>query len=355
MIQRKKRAVSFLVIFIISLLIILFISSFIQVPFQIKTYSEVFPKQKWLLTRGKGGEIISNVIDYTQGHTVKYDISNFERGEVVSVDFLNYLSEKKEFKKGDTIVFIKSSEVLNQLALAEGELNVAIADLKAQDSPQKAPLIDEAEARLRYINEKIHEQKILFKRTEQLYQKGLTSQQEFELQQGTYNLLKIEQNISEAQVKNLKTGVKEEDIELLKSRIDAARANLTALRQHQKQHIVISPIEGKIIASYSPDTLLHVSDFGTVVLHVPVKIIDLKEFTPGQTITLSTTLTEEIFKGKVLSVEKEVHLIGIQQVVFISVLVSNRNGTLLPGMILENNLNLRETSLLNQIIRMVTQ
>lgn len=355
MIQRKKRAVSILVIFIISFLILLFISSFIEVPFQIKTYSEVFPNQKWLLTRGKGGEIISNVIDYTQGHTIKYDISNFERGEVVSVDFLNYLAEKKQFKKGDTIIFIKSSEVLNQLALAEGELNVAIADLKAQDSPQKAPLIDEAEARLKYINEKVQAQNILFKRTEQLYQKGLTSQQEYELQEGIYNLLKIEQNINAAQVKNLTTGVKKEDIQLLQSRIDAARATLTALKHQQKQHLVISPIEGKVISSYSPDTLLHVSDFDEVVLHVPVKIIDLKEFTPGQLLTISNVLTDEIFNGKVLSVEKEVHLVNLQQVVFISVLVNNTKGTLLPGMILENNLNLRKTSLLDQIIRMVTQ
>lgn len=355
MIQRKKRSVSILVIFLISLIILLTISAFIKVPFRIKTYSEVFPKEKWLLTRGKSGEIISNVIDYTKGHTTLYNISNFERGEVVSVDFFNYLKDKKEFIKGDTIVFIKSSDVLSQLKVAEGELQVAIANLKAQASPQKTPVIQEAEERLRYVREKIQEQKLIFDRTEQLYKKGLTSEQEYQLQQGTCNLLNIEEKIYISQIANLKTGVKPEAVELLQSEIKAIESKLSIVKMQQKQHLIISPIDGKIISSFSPDTLLYVSNFHEVVLHVPIKIIDLKEFHPGQDLIIQNDLLEETFPGKVLSIEKEVHIINGQQVVYLSLVANNDKINLLPGMILENELILRKTSFLNQLINLVTR
>jgi len=91
MIYRQRKTLHILLFFTITLILFLIVSAFIEIPFNIKTYSEVFPKEKWMLTRGNGGQIISNHIDYTKGYTAEYKMAQFERGEYVSINFREYL------------------------------------------------------------------------------------------------------------------------------------------------------------------------------------------------------------------------------------------------------------------------
>ena len=112
MIYRQRKTSHIVIASLILLAAVLITFHFVTVPMQISTYSEVFPKERWLLTRDNGGQLISNLIDYSKGQTTQYDISQFERGEFVSVDFLNSVKNKKEFTKGDTVVVMYSSEVI---------------------------------------------------------------------------------------------------------------------------------------------------------------------------------------------------------------------------------------------------
>ena len=77
---------SYLVPAIIVSLIVLFLilNALIKPDLSIKTFCEVFPKEKWLLTRGPNGQIISSMENYENGHTVQYSLNYFERGEYIS-------------------------------------------------------------------------------------------------------------------------------------------------------------------------------------------------------------------------------------------------------------------------------
>ncbi len=343
-----------MVAFLIISLILLVISVFIKIPYKISTYSEVFPKEKWLLTRGTGGELISHMIDFEKGHTTLYDISQFERGEFVSVNLDQFLKGRKEISVGDTIVTMQSSNVTDQLITAEGELNVAIASLESQSSAQKKPLIEEAENRLRYTEERLIEQKVLYERAKQLFEKGVASQQEYELQKWTYDLLEIEKKIFWAQLENLRTGVKPEDINLLETQINSLNRRLAFLKDWNSKLVIISPIEGKISTSLSPDTLLNVVNFNQIILHAPIKIYDLIEFKQGQRIELSFTDLEKNYSGVIVNKNQEIKIVSGQQVAFISILIDNVDKHLLPGMIVESSLILNEITLFDYIIRLVT-
>ncbi|MEW6194007.1 MAG: hypothetical protein AB1521_02495 [Bacteroidota bacterium] len=354
MIYKQKKTIHIVLAFIIISLITLLISSFIKIPYRIKTYSEVFPKEKWLLTRGNGGELISNVLDYTKGYTTIYNLSQFERGEFISLNLNKFLKDKKELSKGDTIAVLQSSNVQDQLISAEGELDVAIANLKSQSSGQKEELIIEAENKIKYTNEKLAGQKILYDRAKQLLDKGIISQQEYELQKWTFDLLEIEQKIFNAQLENIRTGVKPEDIKFLESQIAAIKNKLTFLKNWESNLIIVSPIDGRITASLSPDTLLNAVNTNEIVLHSPIKIFDLPEFSEGGSLKLSFANIDGNFSGKILNINREVKIVSGEQAVFISILLDNKPGNVLPGMIIESSLILNDVTLFDYLIRLIT-
>ncbi len=336
------------------LLAVLLIAGFnVQVPYYINTYSEVFPRERWLLTRGDGGQIVSSVINFVKGYTTGYQISQFERGEFVSADFNRFLEGKKEIKKGDTVVVLQSSDVLDRIITVEGELAVAFANLRSQSSAQKEALIKESEIRLKYITEQINEQKVLYDRAKQLFEKGFMSQEEYDLKKWSHDLMLIEKDIYEAQLENLRTGVKPEDIVFLESQVKLLRDRLKFLRGRESQLVVISPLDGEIAASFSPDTLINVIDYSQVVLHIPVKLEDVKELHPGDTVKVEFNGTGEIYNCDLISVSPEVKIIENRQVVLVSFLMDNAGMKFLPGMVASNSVLVGDRSIFDYLIKLI--
>lgn len=353
MIYRRRNSVRTAVLFLLLLTAFIISSAFIKVPFTIKSMAEIFPKEKWIITAGNGSQINFNLIDYTRGHSSHYNISQFERGEFVTTDFIKHLNDKKEVALGDTIISMQSTYIIDQIVSAEGALEIAFAELKSQRTGEKEPLIKEAENRLKYNEEKIAEQITLFGRTKQLFEKGLCSLQDYELQKWNIDLLNIESKIYKSQIESLKTGVKPETINLLEARIKSARNYLMFLKQKETQLTLLSPISGKIVSSFSPDTLLKVIDYTRIILHEPVKLADLPAIKEGSTISVSFTGFDEVYTGYILSIEKEIKIINGQQIAFVSLMFDNPDARLLPGMIVENSLNLKKTTLLDSILRLI--
>jgi len=339
-------------VILIIVLIFFLLNLLIKPNLTIKTLSEVFPKEKWLLIRGTNGQLISSMIDYESGLTVQYNLNQFERGEFISLKYFFNPQEKKFFNKGDTILSIYSSEVEDRLVTIEGELNIAKANLISQSTGQKEALIKEAQSRLNYVDEKINEQKILFDRSKALYEKNLISQQDYETQKWILDLLEIEKKIYKAQLENFSTGVKLEDIKLLKSQISALESRLNFLKKRKNDLTITSPISGSLLNVFSQDTLMTLINDREVILHTPVKISDLQFLKNG--IIVKLQIDNSYYEGQIVFINKEIKLINNQQVVFISIKLDNRNGKLLSGMVLETLLQIKEISLIEYIQRLLS-
>jgi len=339
-------------IIILVLLLILILNFFIKPNLTVKTVCEVFPKEKWILTKGDNGQIISRVIDYTKGRTVQYNLNLFERGEQV---FLKFSSDKNRLiSSGDTVVSIISSDVRERVVEIEGDLEVAKASLKSQNTGEKESLINEAKARLSYTEEKISEQNVLLKKTETLYEKGLSSQQEFDTQKWIVDLLEIEKKIYKAQLQNLSTGAKSEEINLLKSQINSFDSRLKLLKTRQDGLTITAPISGYLSDVFSSDTLVSLINDREIILHAPIRIEDIELLKSGQIIRLRISDLEEEYNGLIISISREVKFINNQQVAFISIEIDNNNGKLLPGMIKESYLNIKEISFFEYISRFLS-
>lgn len=164
MIKNKKKSALFIGLHSVLIAILAGASFLVEVPFKIRSYAEIFPKEKWLLTRGGNGELVSSHIDYTHRRVNSYSTANFDRGEYVSLDFGKFLQNKTELLKGDTLAIMASSQLQDDLVTAIAELEIATANLKSQNSPAKESEINEAAFRLAATEKRIQEQKILFER-----------------------------------------------------------------------------------------------------------------------------------------------------------------------------------------------
>ena len=350
MIYSNKKKYLLPLIIVSAILLVLILNLLIKPELSIKTVCEVFPKEKWVLTKGDNGQIISSVIDYTKGRTVQYSLNLFERGEYISLQF-SVNDGKKIINKGDTLVTIISSDVKDRLSEIEGDLEVAKASLKSQSTGEKESLINEAQARLDYTEEKINEQNVLLKRERELYQKGLSSQQEFETQKWIVDLLEIEKKIYKAQIKDLSTGVKSEEVDLLKSQINSFSSRLNLIKERQNNLTLTAPISGYMTDVFSPDTLLALINDDEIILHTPVKIEDLGLLKTGQTVKLKIEDLDKDYTGLIIAISHEVKFINNQQIAFVSIAVNNKDKKLLSGMLKESYLRIKEISFFEYIKR----
>ena len=336
------------------ILLVLTLNLLIKPDLKIKTYCQAYPKEEWVLARGNNGQIISSMIDYAKGHTVQYSLNQFERGEFISLKFSCTLDSEEFINKGDTIASIISSEVEDRLISPEGELDVALANFKTKNAGQKESMIKEAESRLKYTEEKINEQKILLQRISALYEKGLSSQEEYETRRWTLDLLEIEKQIYKAELENASTGVKEEEVNLIESQINSIKSRLAFLRSRKNNLTIISPISGYTANIFSPDTLLAIINNEEIVLNLPVKIEDINLINKGQNINISFSDLEREYSGQIISISPEVKFINNQQVVFASVKIDNSDGKLLPGMVKEIFLEIKQITFYEYIKRFFT-
>jgi hypothetical protein len=317
------------------LLLVLLLNAIFTLQLNIKSFSEIYPKEKWILTWGTNGQIISNMIDYSSGHTVAYNLNQFERGEFISLKFNPLDKTGKIINKGDTIISMSSSEVEERLTTAEGELEVAKANLQSKNTGEKESVIEEAKNRLGYTIEKINQQQVLFNRDSVLYEKGLISEQE-------------------SQIKDLSTGVKTEEVDLLKSQIKSIESRLNVLNKRKNNLTIVSPITGYISDTFSPDTLLVLINDRETIIRIPIKIEDIDLLKNRKTVKIGFADSDTEYKGSIISISREVKFIDNQQVVFVSILIKNTDGRLMSGMVKETYIKLNEISLFKYLSRIVS-
>lgn len=354
MIYREKK--NYLIpLSVVSVIILsLVLNQLIHPVLNIKTYCQLYPEEEWALTKGNNGQIISSMTNYERGHTVQYSLNQFERGEFISLKFSNKLNNEGFINKGDTIASIISSEVEDRLISLIGELDVAKSNLKTKNAGQKESVIKEAENKLRYTEEKIKEQKVLFRRISTLYAKGLSSEEEYETHKWALDLLEIEEQIYKSQLENASTGEKQEEINLIESRINSIKSRLSFLKSRKNNLTIISPLSGYSVNIFSADTLIKVINNKELILKAPIKVEDIDMIKKGQTLIINVSDLDKEFTGLIVSVSPEVKFLNNRQVIFVSIKIDNNEGKLLPGMVKEINLKIKQIKFSNYIIRFFT-
>lgn len=283
---------------VITLLIIfaLILNSSITFPESISTFMEVMPRQKWILTKGAEGQLASVLIDHKTGYSSNFSITQFDRGESMSFEFLNSMKTKKMLLEGDTIGFVFSSDLALLNTRLEGELEMANAQIASKKSGEKESLVKEAQEKLAHAEIKLAAKKSTFNRTEQLYKKELISVEEYEAVVWSIKQLELERDIYKSQLESITSGVKIEDVKLIESSAKMLKRQLASLNQRQNSFTITTPISGVVNSSFSPDTLLSVLELDTIVLKTPIRTAEIGRFKEGTKVRIVIPILEKKLK-----------------------------------------------------------
>jgi len=339
----KRKAIVGIVVFCLvafSLLI-----SGIKVPHSLNIFAEVHPLQKWQIVKGTDGQLTSSLIDYETGFSNAFGVTQFQRGESMVFSFAEAMKNKKEIIAGDSIGVIRSSDVEENIVRLEGELSVAKAELEANKTGEKQPLITEAKNRLEFAKAKLGQKKDTFLRNEQLYKKGFLPQESYETDLWEIKQLEIEISIYQSQLDAITSGLKPETLKLLDSKIIALTNELESLKKRSKNFVVISPISGKVNRSFSSDTILSIINLDKIVMNVPLKIAYRNSLKEGNSISVRFINYPDAFQAQVLSLSNEVKMLNNEQVIVATILINNSGKLLLPGMITQGTVKLGAISI----------
>jgi hypothetical protein len=273
---------------------------------------KVLPAREWLLAKAQAGSVTATLRDHLQGTVESYTVVSVLRGDAFGFNLFSTHKPGDIIGVGDTIVSIRSHELLREYHRISGELAVARANLAVMATGEKEPVTREAERSVRLARENANLQKILLQRQDSLYRRSLASREEYDLAASAAEQATIEVAIAEARLQTVRTGSKPELIRMVQSQISASEQELQAVGEQLGALTLVSPIAGVLFASTGADTLCTIYDTASVALiAVPAEYAD--RVAPGQQVTFRAPARPETYTGNVVAVNRQVRTLLARQ------------------------------------------
>jgi multidrug resistance efflux pump len=251
---------------------------------------------------------------------------------------------------GDTIGFFYSNEVEYQLARLRGLLDVEKATLKFYMTGEKEAVVEQVRRKLEGAREQMEAQRKIFERAKALYEKNLISAQEFELAQSTLKLYEANVEIAEAELQNVMTGAKGEQIKLIEANIRAIQEQINVLEKRAKSSVLTTPISGVISGYFSQDTILAVMDTSKFIILLPIKLLDTQIVKPGHTVEIKN---QESLTAMVKGSHNRVEILNGEQVVFYIAESKDKIVNLKPGAIVTCYVKIGKVNLIEFVTKFI--
>jgi hypothetical protein len=352
MLKKRSKNRIYVSSLVVSLLLVLVLFQ-VKVPHSIHTYFEVQPIQKWVLTKGAEGQIISSVTNFKSGASNNISVVQFERGEIMNFNFIPSLESKSSIVVGDTVGIVYSSRLHERLTQLRGVILIAQADLAAKSTGEKQALIEEAKKKIKYSEAKVQEKTLLFERTKELFRKEYISKEAYDASLWELKQAEIENEIDKAQLEVYVTGSKNEDLKVLKTTIDSYLSEIELLNKRLKDFVLKSPVSGEILREYSQDTLLVVNNTSQLILYAPVRFEKSQYLKEEDVVQIELKNVSEEVTGAVLSLSKEVKILNGVQILYARILIDPQKLNLVPGLLVGGEIILPKVTVTEYLISLL--
>jgi hypothetical protein len=320
---------------VLVLLIILALVVPLKIEYKLKVQGKLLPEKEWMISKGTDGRLTTLLTNYKTGLNQSYDVTLFDRGDAMQFTFNPRLHANAEVKQNDTIAIVYSNEIDRQIENLKGQIITAKASLYLNLTGEKEAVIDEVENSLNYAIKQAEEQKKIVDRLKALYDKGLTSKEEYEIAKGTYDLFEINILITKSRLQSVETGTKPEQIEFIKAQIIALENELSVLKKRFEGFTLLSPISGTISRITNSDTLMIISDTTGYVLVSPIRIQDKKYLNPLQKIDIYLNGKRQNSTAWIASLDNNVKIIQGLQTITATSFIEGKTDDMIPGFIAE--------------------
>ena len=327
--MRFNRRHILLILLVLSVLL-LFIP--IKVHYSFEATALINPAREWYLKRGQNDSYISELHDFETNGISHLKSYIFERGDIAEVHITDGLTSDGFIKHTDTIAYIHSYFIENELIRLKNLKAIEETSLIANTTGKKKELIDEAKQKYEFAKEQLNLDEKNFKRQEKLYKDSIISQADFEINENSFNLAKINVQIAHNELLAIQAGKKSEEIEYFQKKIDSYEKEIKTI-EHLKQQYYIKPaISGIVNFSTIEDGIITVSDTGRFILKIPVKVSNLQYLDRIVAIKFSIPGYSDKIDASFIDLDENVNLMTNQQMVVAKAVISGSFHKIYPGM-----------------------
>jgi len=305
-----------------SAIIIVFIIPF-KIPYTFKATAKIYPSQEWVLMSGQDDSFISVIYDNKTNVVNNLTNYKFERGDIAELKINPQLVSGQQINKDDTIAYIHSYVIENELSKFHSEIEVEKASLDVITSGEKESIIKEAEKKYDFAKQQLKLDEKIFLRQQTLFQDSVISTAEFEQTENVYQLAKINLNILENELISLKSGDKPSEINLINKRINSIKNNIEILENQKDRYFIISPKSGIINFSPAFGQYFSISDINEYILKIAVQLKNRMYIDSLSSINFEIDGDNAINTASLLQITNKVESIGSHQVFFIKALADN--------------------------------
>jgi hypothetical protein len=318
---------------LIILLIVLILP--LKLPYSFNVPGKVMAAEEWLMIKSLNGPLQILLKNNITGTSKSYSVLEFERGDNTKFNINPRITIGSTISKYDTIGSIFSDALEYSLTSLKGELNVARSLLNQSLSGEKESLIKEAKDNLDFAVKKIELDKKVFFRKQTLHEKGLISDEEFEISQTTLELDETAVKVAEAKLQTVLTGEKKEQIDLIKSQITSLQKQITILEKKSASFNLISPINGFVSWIPDGDTLLIISDTSAYVISFPVPLLKKNYINSETCIKVIYPSGSEEITAESERIDGSIKYLSLKPVVIGQAVIKGSQSNFMPGLMVE--------------------
>ncbi|HRI60536.1 MAG TPA: hypothetical protein PK228_12450 [Saprospiraceae bacterium] len=293
----------------------------VQIPFVAASVGRVYPAQEWQLLQDQTGRITSVIRDFRVGATSQISAFQFEQGDISGVQF--NLPPDRFVHVGDTTVRMYSVRQSEEIQNIEAQLALYGAQLQADVTGDKPPVVQEAENRLHFAEQDLIQKEKTFLIKKPLWEQQLIAFTEYQEAESAFNLAKIQVEIARKYLETVRTGLKTESVGVTQAQLRGLRDRLEILRRKGLSFVLRAPFNGWVVPVIAPpEEQFILQQAGEYVIHIPVKIEHLPYLNEGTVITVTDMQTQRSYPAHLLQTGTKVEVLDNRQVANITVVVA---------------------------------
>jgi len=318
------------------IMIILIVASVfvpVDIPYAFNSTAKVYPLQQWIIHKQPDGSLVSTLHDHKTGLLKDYASYQFDRGDVVNIQFNPNRIAQSKVDSGELIATIQSNLLNGRMIALENEIAIERANLLRTEAGSKPEIIKQAQEELRLAEQELEIQKLKIARAQGMLDEGLLARAEFENTENAFKQAKNALVVAKEKIQVVTTGDKPEEIEYIKSRITSIGKQLDFLKTSNSNYNIFSPIAGRI--SYETDQngdRMIVEDTTEHILVIPIKLRDRDFIGENTVIELSILGQDSLVPAKLLGLNEKVEILNRHVVVLAKASVSGNIPGLASGM-----------------------
>jgi len=170
-------------------------------------------------------------------------------------------------------------------------------------------------------------------RVNALLQREVATPIELETAENALALSGIRIDIAAAQLKIASTGAREQEQDWRRARIEALRDELKLFAARLEDAVITAPLNGRIAAVASGDTLAAIQDTASYVILLPARWSDRGYLAPGQQIEIQVDGRQETITGAIKELGHTAFAFNGKQFFKVKAIITDDCGQLAPGLV----------------------